>query len=273
MGDVTSPHLEAASTLAVIASSFAPLVFLDADLGVIAASSSFCEAFSVDPAAVHGRKLASLGAGEWASPQLASLLKATASGHAEIKAYEMDLVRHGQENRRLVINAHKLDYGDPDHVRLLLSITDITEARAAEKVKDGLLRDKALLLLEVQHRVANSLQIIASILMQSARKVQSEEIRGHLRDAHHRVLSIASVQRQLMASQLGDVELGPYFTQLCESLGASMIRDHDELSIEVNTDRSATGPDASISLGLIVTELVINALKHAFPISITSSGG
>ena len=79
MGDVTSLHLEAASTLAVIDSSFAPLVFLDADLGVIAASSSFCEAFSVDPAAVHGRKLASLGAGEWASPQLASLLKATAS--------------------------------------------------------------------------------------------------------------------------------------------------------------------------------------------------
>jgi two-component sensor histidine kinase len=48
---------------------------------------------------------------------------------------------------------------------------------------------------ELQHRVANSLQIIASVLMQSARRVQSEEARGHLQNAHHRVMSIATVQR------------------------------------------------------------------------------
>ncbi|SHH07361.1 Two-component sensor histidine kinase, contains HisKA and HATPase domains, partial [Kaistia soli DSM 19436] len=126
-------------------------------------------------------------------------------------------------------------------------------------------REKAILLQEVQHRVANSLQIIASVLMQSARKVQSGEAREHLQSAHNRVMSIAAVQRQLAASALGEVALRPYLTQLCESLGASMIRDPRRLSISVHADESAVDARVSVSLGLIVTELVINALKHAFP--------
>lgn len=116
----------------------------------------------------------------------------------------------------------------------------------------------------MQHRVANSLQIIASVLLQSARKVQSEEARGHLQDAHLRVMSIAAVQRHLAQSTLGDVALRPYLIQLCESLGASMIRDPERLAITVTVDESVVTANASVSLGLIVTELVINALKHGF---------
>jgi two-component sensor histidine kinase len=237
---------------------------LDGELKVIAASSSFCEAFEIDPSTVHERPFAMLGNGEWKIPQLASLLKATASGLAEVKAYEVDLVRDGKEPRRLVLNAHKLNY-DQDHARLLLAVVDVTDERANEKLKDDLLREKAILLQEVQHRVANSLQIIASVLMQSARKMQSDEARAHLNDAHHRVLSIAAVQQQLAASRLRDVAMRSYLTQLCESLGASMIRDHEQISIAVSVDDSLAGPNASVSIGLIVTELVINALKHAFP--------
>ena len=258
-------RIETASTLAVIAASSAPLLFLDDDFKVIAASASFCGAFHIDQASVRGQALAGLGAGEWGVPQLNALLTATATGFAQVEAYEMDLIRPGREVRHLVVNAHKLDDGDLDHVRLLLAIVDVTAIRADEKLKDDLLREKAILLQEVQHRVANSLQIIASVLMQSARKVQSEEARGYLRDAHHRVLSIAEVQRQLAASSLADVALRPYFIQLCQSLGASMIGDHSQLSIEVTVDDSVTSADISVSLGLVITELVINALKHGFP--------
>lgn len=79
----------------------------------------------------------------------------------------------------------------------------MTDARAEARLKDDLVRDKAMLLQEVQHRVANSLQIIASVLMQSARQVQSDEARGHLHNAHHRVMSIAALQRQLSTSSGG----------------------------------------------------------------------
>lgn len=265
MPQTPTVHLEAASTLAVVVSSIEPLLFLSDDLKVIAASASFCRAFEIDPASVPGKRLSDLGAGEWAMPKLESLLTATASGSANIEAYEIDLKRPGQKTRQLVLNAQTLDDGDIDHIRLLLAIVDVTDARAEARIKDDLIRDKAVLLQEVQHRVANSLQIIASVLMQSARRVQSEEARGHLRNAHHRVMSIAALQQQLSTSLGGKVELRAYFTQLSRSLGASMIADPDRLSIRVTVDDSVVDADVSVSLGLIVTELVINALKHAFP--------
>jgi two-component sensor histidine kinase len=251
--------------LAVVASSSAPLLLLDGGLTVIAGSESFSAAFALDPASIVGSRLADLGAGEWASRQLTSLLSATAAGHARIDAYEMDLVRPGHAPRRLVLNAQKLAYGMPGEIRLLLAVADVTEARLAERLKDDLIREKGILLLELQHRVANSLQIIASVLLQSARRVQSDETRIHLQAAHQRVMSVAAVQKQLALSRLDDVGLRQYFQELCASLSASMIRDHTRLTLDVDADDSVTTADVSVSLGLIVTELVINALKHAFP--------
>jgi two-component system, sensor histidine kinase PdtaS len=251
--------------LAVIASSTSPLLLLDGDLTVVAASRSFWRAFQIDPSNIADRPLSELGSGEWHLPQLESLLRATSSGYAAVEAYEIDLARKGGSVRNLLVNAQRLEYGDRDNVHLLVSISDVTAARLADRLKDDLLKEKAVLLQELQHRVANSLQIIASVLMQSARKVQSDETRGHLFDAHQRVMSVASLQRQLTASNTDDVQLRPYFTALCDSISASMIRDRDQLTLSVQVDDSVTSADVSISLGLIITELVINALKHAFP--------
>ena len=250
---------------AVVSSSNAPVLLLDGDMTVVEASASFCSGFRIDPHTVVGMRIFELGAGEWNSPRLRSLLNLTASGLTNIAAYEIDLERSAEPTRRLVLNATKLEYGEAEKVRLLLTISDVTNARLAERIKDDLVRDKAILLQEVQHRVANSLQIIASVLLQSARTVQSEETKLHLRDAHHRVMSIAAVQQHLASSVMGDVQLRLYFTQLCDSLGASMIRDHNLVQLEVEADESIASANASVSLGLIVTELVINALKHAFP--------
>jgi two-component system, sensor histidine kinase PdtaS len=261
------PRDEAAHNLALalVASSDAPLLLLGGDLAVVSASKSFCRAFRIDPADISGREIFALGKGEWDAPRLRSLLSATLSGAAKIDSYEMDLRQNQGGSRRLVLKAEKLSYGDSEQTRLLLTIADVTEARIAERAKETLLGEKAVLLLELQHRVANSLQIIASVLMMSARKVQSEETRGYLHDAHHRVMSIAALQQQLAASSETDVNLRSYFTRLCESLGASMIHDPDQIKLDVHVDESAVAADVSVSLGLIVTELVINALKHAFP--------
>jgi two-component sensor histidine kinase len=266
MPDHPPLHPDAALSLALamVASSAAPVVLLDGDLNVVALSASFRRAFEVDGDAA-GRSFFALGDSEWDAPQLHSLLNVTASGAAEIDAYEMDFKSAGREPRRLVLYARKLDYGDAANVRLLLTVSDVTDARLSEKLKDDLLREKEILLQEVQHRVANSLQIIASVILQNARRVESEETRSHLHDAHHRVMSVAVLQQQLAASRLGDVELRAYFTSLCESIGASMIRDHNQISLDVTADESSVHADVSVSLGLIVTELVINALKHAFP--------
>lgn len=267
MNFITPINASSAGSLAMalIGTSEAPLLLLDGDLTIIGASDSFCENFQLDCIGIAGRHLADLGGGEWDVPQLDVLLRATARGTAAIHAYEMDLLRDGRKPRCLVLNAHRLDYDGADAVRIVLAVTDVTATRLAAQRKDDLVREKQILLQELQHRVANSLQIIASVLMQSARKVQSEETRTHLHDAHHRVMSIATLQRQLAVSRIGDVALAAYLTDLCKSIDASMISDHNRLSLTVTADDSFVPTEVSVSLGLIVTELVINALKHAFP--------
>src|SRR5665648_44352 len=149
---------------------------------------------------------------------------------------------------------------------ILLAIEDVTRRHEAEREKDELLQQKEILLQEMQHRVANSLQIIASILLMKARTVQSEETRLHLQDAHQRVMSVATVQQQLHASGQNErFEIGPYLTKLCASLATSMIGDRRPISIEVKSTSGSGTSSEAVSLGLIVTELVINALKHGFP--------
>jgi two-component sensor histidine kinase len=122
-----------------------------------------------------------------------------------------------------------------------------------------------MLLQEMQHRVANSLQIIAGILLLKARTVQSEETRLHLRDAHQRVMSVAAVQQHLLASSQGEpIEIGPYISRLCEALIASMTDDNRPVSLKVQVEGGTASSAEAVSIGLIVTELVINAFKHAF---------
>ena len=117
----------------------------------------------------------------------------------------------------------------------------------------------------MEHRVANSLQIIASILLLKARTVQSEETRLHLHDAHQRIMSVATVQQQLHASGLNEkIEIGPYLSKLCASLAASMVGERRPLAIKVQATSGRAVSSEAVSLGLIVTELVINALKHGF---------
>jgi two-component sensor histidine kinase len=256
-------------TLAVVSSSPSPLLLLDGSLNVLAASASFYGAFSLDPDLVPGRPFFSLGDGEWDLPQLRSLLAATLSGAARIQAYEMDLKPAGHPARRLVVHAQRLVYLDLHHVRLLVAVSDVTDVRSGERIKDEALKEalqrNLVLLQEVRHRVANSLQIIASVLLQNAKRTQSDETRWHLKNAHHRVMSVAALERQLAGSGEAQVELHAYFTELCGSIAASMISGQDHIRLLVVGGEAVVEARVSVSLGLIVTELVINALKHAFP--------
>ena len=106
--------------------------------------------------------------------------------------------------RNMVLNARTVFYEGSGQALILLAIEDITQRRTAERGLADLLAQKETLLQEMQHRVANSLQIIASILLLKARTVQSDETRLHLQDAHRRVMSVAAVQQHLQATGHGE---------------------------------------------------------------------
>lgn len=253
-------------TLAVIVASPTPLLLLDENLAVVGASDSFCEAFGIDRATVTGCALFGLGAGEWDVSQLRALLSAITAGTPQAVALEMELERPEIEKRCLIITARLLAYEDIAQPRILFAVADVTDARTSTKAKDAAIEHLGVLLNEVRHRVANSLQIISAVLLQNARRTTSAETRGHLKDAHNRVMAVATLERKLSESPNGgeSVELRTYFTDLCKSIAASLIGDNDHVELVVKGGGHVPSR-VSVSLGLIVTELVINALKHAFP--------
>lgn len=256
---------------ALLETSHLPLLLFDSDLRVVSATRSFFTAFALADDQIQGRLLGEIGAGEWDIPEIRQLLDDSIRGEATPGDHEADLTHPDATPRRLVVNVQNIVYDDKLNARVLLTVNDVTEVRRIAALnmallleKDALLQDRETLLQEMQHRVANSLQIIASVLMLKARTVTSEETRLHLHDAHDRVMSVAAVQT-LLQTTLGDVEVGPYLTKLCESLATSMIRDSRPLTLTVQADPARVTSHEAVSLGLVVTELVINALKHAFP--------
>jgi chemotaxis protein methyltransferase CheR len=243
-----------------------PLVVLDQDMRVVTASRSFYQTFQLQSGDVRGHFLYEIDGGQWDMPELRHLLERIAKDETTIEGYEVDRAFPVIGQRVMLLNARKVFYATGTHATVLLAFEDVTERRAVERQIQELLREKEMLLEEMQHRVANSLQIIASILLLKARTVQSEETRLQLQDAHQRVLSVAAIQQHLRVSgQSGPIEIGSYLTKLCETLAQSMIGDSLPVSLKVEADAGTAVSRDAVSIGLIVTELVMNALKHAFP--------
>jgi two-component sensor histidine kinase len=243
-----------------------PVIVLDNGLRVIAASRSFYSAFKVTPEQTQGRLLYTLGDGQWDIPKLRVLLEKILPEHGVMEDYEVEHEFPNLGHRTMRLNARQSFYEGGADTTILLGIEDVTEKHILERQKDELLRQKDILLDEIQHRIANSLQIIAGIILMKANTVSSEESRLLLQDTHDRVISIATVQQQLNASGIiGPIEMVPYLTRLSDALAASMIGDDRPVSLKVVGTAGSLSSRQAESIGLITTELVMNALKHAFP--------
>ena len=242
-----------------------PLLVLDQDLRVVTANRAFCQAFRMNFQDIHSRPVYGLGDGQWDIPELRLLLEGVAPQHAVMEAYEVERDFPIIGRRSMLLNARELLFQKNSRKLILLAIEDVTDRRNAEREIADLLQQKETLLQEMQHRIGNSLQIIASILSLKARAVKSEETRLHLEDAQQRVMSVAAVQQQLLASGHGArIEIGPYLVRLCQTLAASMTEDSHPIVLKVQADGGTASSADAGTIGFIVTELVINAFKHAF---------
>lgn len=251
-----------------------PFIVLDEKFRVLAASRSFYSTFKVSAEQTTGSLLFALGDGQWDIPALRLLLETIIPERTAMDGFEVEHDFPTIGRRTMLLNARKVVYDDSPDMTILLAFTDITERRAIEVEKEqllarteDLLRQKDMLLREMEHRVANSLQMIASILLLKARSVTSEETRQHLKEAHQRVLSVAEVQRHLHSSSgATEIEVASYLSKLCESLAGSMIGESQAIDVKVTADSALIGSERAVSLGLIATELMLNAIKYAFPV-------
>ena len=143
---------------------------------------------------------------------------------------------------------------------------DITELKKAEERTQTLLREKETLLREIHHRVKNNMQIISSLLNLQASRLQDPETLAVLQQCRQRIRTIALVHERLYKSDsLERIDFSEYIRSLTSSLFLSFHADPGRIGIHLRLEPISLNVASAIPCGLIITELISNALKHAFP--------
>jgi len=138
------------------------------------------------------------------------------------------------------------------------------EVRAARDRFEALAAERAMLMREVNHRVGNSLQLIAAFLQLQAGGAGSASVKAALTDATRRVMAVAQVHKRLYTSHdLQSVSIDQYLMALIDDL--SKTDDSDLSPLTLDAEALELDPDRAVAIGVIVNELVLNAMKYAYP--------
>lgn len=141
----------------------------------------------------------------------------------------------------------------------------IAELSEKERALTRALEQKDVLAREIDHRVRNSLQIVASVMLMQARKVDDGGARAAFEDTYARVMSVARVHDSLQhAGDAETVDLGETLRQLCDDLATGIVGSSGRLQVQSEGELMVPSRTA-VALSLIATELVTNALKYAYP--------
>lgn len=150
---------------------------------------------------------------------------------------------------------------------VLATIQDVTTRKAYRELIENALAEKTVLLNEIHHRVKNNLQVISSLLNLQARTA-GPEIAAALTESQRRVKAMALIHQLLYEhSDFSRVDLGEYLQRICRLLAESFIETRNRIEVAFRTADSSMSLDLqrAVPCGLLVNELVTNAIKHAFP--------
>ena len=146
-------------------------------------------------------------------------------------------------------------------------LNDVTERKQAEEQITASLREKEALLKEIHHRVKNNLQIVSSLLYLQARNTEHPGAIEVLRDSQNRVRSMALIHEKLYGSpSFASVDMAEYARDLALQVFKSYRDGAQSTRLRTNLDNVSLDISQAIPCGLIINELVCNALKHAFPV-------
>ena len=185
----------------------------------------------------------------------------------------------GAPLRRLSDSVHRWRAGDlfapgdltgtPDEIKRLAH--SFAEATAGLREKEAELaraeEKQTLLVLEVHHRVKNNLQIVASLLNLQANRIRVPEARAAFQSAQDRVRALATLHRHLYADgELHMINMRSFLTELCGQLFQAMAETEGKrIKLLIEASELRLSSDEAVPLALIVTEIVTNSVKYAFP--------
>ncbi|MEH2437740.1 MAG: PAS domain S-box protein [Nostoc sp.] len=154
----------------------------------------------------------------------------------------------------------------PEYGSVVVAVQqDITEHKQAEEKIKASLKEKEVLLKEIHHRVKNNLGIVSSLLQMQCRRTQDPLVTAILRDSQNRIASIALVHEKLYRSEdLADIDFAQYIPDLTTHLFDSYNVSSSQIQLKIQVDNASLDIETAIPCGLIINELVSNALKYAF---------
>ena len=183
-----------------------------------------------------------------------------------ISSLEMNLVTRADEQVPVLLSAAPFMGRDGQVEGLIVTATDIIERKQAKEQIRSSLQEKEVLLKEIHHRVKNNLQVVSSLLNLQSGQIEDEKTLEMFSDSQNRVKSMALIHEQLYQSDdLAWIDFAEYLRNLVDNLFQSYRLSAQNVRLEVNVENILMGIDQAIPCGLVVNELVSNALKYAFP--------
>lgn len=150
--------------------------------------------------------------------------------------------------------------------RFVCVAQDIAKQKQVEERLRASLEEKTVLLQEVHHRVKNNLQVISSLLHLQGSNVENEAVRDLFKDSQRRIRSMALLHERLYQSEtFTQMDMASYFDELTQHLFRTYGVNNAVIQRDIDVDSTTLTIDQAIPCGLIVNELVSNALEHAFP--------